>query len=387
MTALVHPIRRVLVYRLGSLGDAVVALPALRLVARAFPEAARVLLTNSNASSQAVPMMDVLQSTGLIHGCIEYPIGMRNVRALWDLRRQIRELRPQVLVYLAEPRGCIKAWRDALYFTACGIPRLYGVPFFARLQMSLPVDDSAFEYEGARLLRCIRALGRFDLNAPGAFDLALTQAEHMAAQGALGALGADRSLIAISIGAKDNVKDWGDWNWAALLMRLRDRLPGWGLVLLGADVERDRSQALLEQWQGAGLNLCGTLSVRQSAAVLSHARVFCGHDSGPLHLAAAVRTPCVAVFSSRNLPGVWFPYGTQHKVIYHRIECEGCKRALCLDRDKECMRSITVDEVLRAVVRIIGRGQSGLCREETVGGIQADTGVRTTQRVFANEKL
>jgi ADP-heptose:LPS heptosyltransferase len=382
MTAFVHPVRRVLVYRLGSLGDTVVALPALRLVARAFPEAERVLLTNFNVSSQAAPMMDVLQSTGLVHGCIEYPIGMRDVRALWALRRQIHKLRPQALVYLAEPRGCIKAWRDALFFAACGIPRLYGVPFSARLQASLPVDDSAFEYEGARLLRCIRALGRLDLNAPGAFDLALTRAEHNAAQHALDAVAADGPLIAVSIGTKEDVNDWGDRNWAALLARLCERLPGWSLVLLGADVERHRSQALLEQWRGVGLNLCGRLSVRESAAVLNRARLFCGHDSGPLHLAVAVGTPCVGIFSSRNLPGVWFPYGSQHEVIYHRIDCEGCQREVCPDRNKECIRSITVDEVLGAVMRVIDRSRSALGREVTATGVEVNSRVRTPQRVF-----
>jgi ADP-heptose:LPS heptosyltransferase len=375
-----------LIYRLGSLGDTVVALPALRLVARAFPEAERVLLTNFNVSSQAAPMMDVLQSTGLIHGCVEYPIGIRDVRSLWALRRQIHGLRPQALVYLAEPRGCIKAWRDALFFTACGIPRLYGVPFSAQLQASLPVDDSAFEYEGARLLRCIQKLGRLDLNAAGAFDLTLTEAEHIAAQRALAALAADGPLIAISIGAKDDVKDWEDAKWMDLVARLRARLPRWSLVLLGSKVEHHRSQVLLEQWRGAGLNLCGRLSVRESAAVLSRARFFCGHDSGPLHLAAAVGTPCVAVFSSRNLPGVWFPYGSQHEVIYHRIDCEGCKLEVCPDRNKECIRSITVDEVLAAVMRIIERSRSGRGREEVAGRVEADTGIRTPQRVFENEK-
>jgi ADP-heptose:LPS heptosyltransferase len=386
MTAFVHPARRVLIYRLGSLGDTVVALPALRLVAHAFPEAERVLLTNFNVSSKAAPMMDVLQSTGLVHGCIEYPIGIRDVRALWVLRRQIHELRPQALVYMAEPRGRIKAWRDALFFATCGIRRLYGVPFSARRQASLPVSDSVYEYEGARLLRCIRALGRLDLNAPDAFDLALTQVEHVAAQRGLAALGADRPLIAISIGAKDEVKDWGDGNWAALLARLCERLPGWSLVLVGADVERHRSQALLEPWRGGKLNLCGRLSVRESAAVLSRARLFCGHDSGPLHLAAAVGTPCVAIFSSRNLPGVWFPYGSQHEAIYHRIDCEACQRAVCSDRNKECIRSITVDEVLGAVMRIVDRGQSGLGREETATSVQVDARVRTPQRVFKKEK-
>src|SRR2546427_697419 len=58
--------------------------------------------------------------------------------------------------------------------------------------------------------------------------------------------------------------------------------------MIGAADERARSEALLSHWLGSGANLCGQSSVRESAAVLTHARVYLGHDSGPMHLAAAV---------------------------------------------------------------------------------------------------
>ena len=70
-----------------------------------------------------------------------------------------------------------------------------------------------------------------------------------------------------------------------------------------------------------------------------------GHDSGPMHLAAAVDTPCVAIFSSRNYLGEWFPQGTGHRVLYHPIECQGCRLDVCEDRARACMNSIAVDEV------------------------------------------
>ncbi len=72
----------ILIYRLGSLGDTVVALPALKLVARAFPDAERWMLTNFSTSAKAAPMAAVLAGMGLVHGYIEYPIGMRSPRAL-----------------------------------------------------------------------------------------------------------------------------------------------------------------------------------------------------------------------------------------------------------------------------------------------------------------
>ena len=62
---------------------------------------------------------------------------------------------------------------------------------------------------------------------------------------------------------------------------------------------------------------------------MAKAELFLGHDSGPMHLAANVGTPCVAVFSARCHPGVWFPRGTGHQVIYHETECAGCMLFTC----------------------------------------------------------
>jgi ADP-heptose:LPS heptosyltransferase len=323
------------------------------MVARAYPDAERYVLTNFSVNDKAAPVAQILEGVGLVHGYLEYPIGVRDLGALWILRRRIRELRPDVLVYLAAPRGRLKAWRDALFFRACGIPRLIGVPFAAKYQRPLQLYGGRYEYEGARLARCIAALGDAGLNDPGAFELSLTKTEHQIAQSTLDVLGDGRPLLAVSIGAKDDVKDWGDTNWLALFERLGGQLPDWGLIMLGAEVERQRSAALLKHWPGDALNLCGRLSVRESAAALTHATLYCGHDSGPMHLAAAVGTPCVAIFSSRNVPGEWFPYGSQHRVIYHSIDCQGCRLKVCVKRNKACIRSITVDEVLTAVMQVL----------------------------------
>ena len=346
-------VRRILIYRLGSLGDTVVALPALRLVAKAFPDAERWVLTNFTVNAKAAPMAAVLDGTGLVHGYLGYPLGLRDVAGLLRLRRDLRRLRPDALVYLAAPRGRTRVWRDALFFRACGIDRLIGVPYGLEQQRPRRLDGGLYEHAGARLARCLRSLGDASLDAPDAFDLALSEAEHQAAVRALGPLADGRPLLMASIGAKVDVKDWEDGNWSALLARLGARLPEWGLAMLGAADERARSDALAANWPGNRANLCGRLTVRESAAALTRARIYLGHDSGPMHLAAAVGTPCVAVFSSRNLPGEWFPYGDRHRVLYHSISCQGCRLEVCVERQKACIRSITVDQVARSVLDLV----------------------------------
>jgi ADP-heptose:LPS heptosyltransferase len=165
-------------------------------------------------------------------------------------------------------------------------------------------------------------------------------------------------MVAVSIGTKVQAKDWGRENWRLLLGRLARALPGWVLVLVGSEDEGDASEFAAEGWREAGgcavVNLCGKLTPRESAAAISFARIFIGHDSGPMHLAAAVQVPCVAIFAARNIPRVWFPFGEQHRVIYHRVDCMGCGLETCIVEGKKCILSITVDEVMSAVAEVLG---------------------------------
>ncbi len=70
-------------------------------------------------------------------------------------------------------------------------------------------------------------------------------------------------------------------------------------------------------------------------------------------IVAAVGTPCVTIFSACNKPGVWFPYGRRHKVIYHQTECYGCGLDTCEHEGKRCITSIEVKDVFEAVKKIL----------------------------------
>jgi len=349
----------ILIYRLGSLGDTVVALPALKLVARAFPDAERWVLTNFSVSAKAAPMAAVLAGMGLVHGYIEYPVGLRSPRALWALRRRLRASGADTLVYLAAPRGRWQTWRDALFFRACGIRHLVAVPYRDDQRQARRLADGLQEAEGARLARCISALGDARIDDPASHDLALTTDEIEQADRALSALHG-RRLLNVSIGTKADARDWEDARWQPLLERLARRYPDAGLVLDGARSEYERCERLAASWAGRYVNLCGTLSVRASAAVLMRSDVFIGHNSGPMHLAAAVGTRCVAIFASNYRPGEWFPHGQGHRVLYTRIACEGCRLDVCIEKDKACIRSISVEAVEQAVADVLDAAQDSV---------------------------
>jgi ADP-heptose:LPS heptosyltransferase len=176
------------------------------------------------------------------------------------------------------------------------------------------------EPEALRLGRRLAELGDIDFNDAHNWDLRLSANEIGEAASIFGKTfstgqhDGSRRILGLSIGTKQAINDWGDANWRVVLQALRDL--DYGLIMFGGPEDRQRSQALAESWSGAVLNLCGKISPRLSAAMLKHVRLFLCHDSGPMHLAAAVGTQCVAVFSRLNPPGRWFPFGPGHKILY-----------------------------------------------------------------------
>jgi heptosyltransferase-3 len=304
-------------------------------------------------------MATLLEGTGLVHDYFWFPAsteGRSRLGPMMSLAKQIRAWKPDVLIYMHEQRGLKIAIRDAALFRLIGIRRVIGVPLTRELQRRAYNEQTElFEHRSEYLTRSLAELGDAKLALRSSWDLNISHAEHAQAAAAIDALSQCPGMLAMSIGTKADANDWGDANWRSLLKSLGGQLPGWGLVALGAPVEQERTSELLSSWAGPKLSLCGALSVRESGAVLQRASLFVGHDSGPMHLAAAVGTPCAAVFSARNLPGIWFPHGTDHKVFYKRTECAGCQLTTCVEFNKKCITSVTVEEVTISVMRMLER--------------------------------
>ena len=310
---------RVVIYRLGSLGDTVAALPCFHLIERAFPDAERLVLTNVPVSTKAAPLEAILSEGGFIHGAIPYPVGIRNPLALARLALRLRRLRTDTLVYLAESRGVRTAKRDVAFFRLAGFKRIVGAPVTEDDNRPRIDPEGHRERETARLARRLEELGPIDLTDRAGWNLRLTDAERATGREALGPL-ADRPFVAVNTGGKAAEKDWGEANWTALLGSLSTALPGRGLVFVGAPDDVERAARLSPAWTaGEVVDLCGKLGPRESAAALAHAELFVGHDSGPLHLADAVDTPAIGLFGDFNEPKVWHPAGPTTQVI-HRME-------------------------------------------------------------------
>ncbi len=310
-------VERIVIYRLGSLGDTVVALPCFHKIAAAFPNAERLVLTNIPVSAKAAPLPSILQNSGLVHGFLTYPVGVRSLRALWDLARQLRGLRASTLVYLTIPRGGFTVERDYLFFRLCGFTRIIGAPFSreARNQRIDP-QTGAFDYEARRLASTMRTLGPIDLDDRAGWDLHLTEGERAAGAGMLVPF-EGRPFIATNMGGKKVEAHWGNANWRNLFLELARTHGAFGLLVVGSAEDAPAVETVTAGWPGPVVNACGALAPRETAGALERASLFVGHDSGPMHLASACGVRCVALFGSFNEPRSWHPYGSAHRIIHN----------------------------------------------------------------------
>jgi ADP-heptose:LPS heptosyltransferase len=308
-------IRRVLIHRPGSLGDTVVALPCLRLIRRSFPDAELRVLTNAPVARSAPPFAAVVDGSGLIDGYFEYPIGLRSLPRLGRLAREIRRWRPEILIYLARRERLGQVRRDAIFFRACGISRMVGLPLTRDLLTNRRHPDGTFEREAERLARNMAALGAIDPTDRSAWELGLGESDRARSRSLIAEHIGSQPFIAISVGTKQAANDWGGDSWHTVAEQLC-RLYPYKLVFIGAEEDRAPSDGVIEGLGERAVNLCGRLTVRQSAALIEAAALFVGHDSGPMHLAAAVGTPLVAVFSRLWPPGIWYPLGSRAATLY-----------------------------------------------------------------------
>jgi ADP-heptose:LPS heptosyltransferase len=323
----------VVIFRIGSIGDTIVALPCFHAIARTFPRHRRILLTNTVDSTRQSSVETLLHGTRLVHETLHFPAGGGSLRCSMALARQLRRLNPEVLVHLTPRTTALQVYRDLLFFRTAGVRNIIGAPLTVGMrECNVDPATGALEHEAERLARILAPRIAVDLDSPG-WQLRLSPAEQGTAERWLSELPPWCPIVAVSPGARVPAKDWGEDRWEALIGLMRQRLPAVSLVFVGAPDERMLVERLSAQWTGAKLNLCGKLTPRESAAVLGRCHLLLCHDSGPMHLAASQGTRCIALFGNFNRPRQWFPYGADHTVIH---QADG-------------VRAISVEQVTEAV--------------------------------------
>src|SRR5437762_363249 len=311
-------LKKILVFRIGHLGDTIVALPAFWALRDAFPNANISLLSNYDPDNpDYVTGRNVLPDNGLFDGWLTYPSSIGSMRTLYarlKLLAKIRREKFDAVVYLmTRNRTPRQIARDVRFFRLAGINSIFGVDNLKRnlFVSPIPVPTPEVTSEADFLIECLEADGVPVTNRT--HDLALTDTEKSFAEKWL-SNNVDENFgprVAVAPGSKWESKVWSEERFAAVISKLIDRF-GIYPIVFGDAGDREAGNRLLRKW-GTGVNAAGELTVRQSAALLERCDLYVGNDTGVMHLAGAVGTPCVAIFAAVDWIGRWKPFGESNR--------------------------------------------------------------------------
>ncbi len=342
---------RILVYRIGQLGDTLVALPAFHAIRKLHPAAEITLLSDQAVGPKGIGAPQLLSNTGLVDHFVTYLVPRSGsfllLRRFFDslgLWWKLRKNKYDLAFYLAPShRPPTSVRRDSLIFRSLGISRLFG--FGITSSNPLPTNISEADF----LLERLRADG-VSVPALGQGDMSLRVLDEELAGyrewATTNKFPHDRIWVAIGAGSKMPSKQWPVERYAAVAKELFRRyriVP----IVVGSSDERGLGDHIIRE-VGSGLNACGDLNIKESLVALGKCLFYLGNDTGTMHLAACAKRPCIAVFSYRARKDSWFPYGVPHRVLRHDVHCKGCELVVCVEHANRCLTEISSDQVLAA---------------------------------------
>jgi heptosyltransferase-3 len=162
----------------------------------------------------------------------------------------------------------------------------------------------------------------------------------------------DRPFIVLHPGARRWYKSWPLDYFSQLGDRITQEL-SIPVVLAGGAGDTEAVRTIQKNMASSCINMAAQFNLRELAGLMKRASLCVVNDSAPMHLAAAVATPTVALFGLTD-PKYWAPLGPNHLVLYRECPCRpyGHRRE-CPEGDNRCMSKISVDEVFESVQSVL----------------------------------
>jgi heptosyltransferase-2 len=343
-------LKRVVVRIPNWVGDAVMAVPALRQL--------RQLLPQSHITVVARPgPADILIDADFIDDVLVND--RRGLASAWTQAREWRR-RSFDLALLFQ-----NAFEAAAIAFLAGVSNRIGYQTERRgflLTHSLPLPiwkderHESFYYLNivAELERLISGEARPEITEPR-FDLHVSDDRKQEALHSLQDQGArmNAPLAVLCPGSiNSRAKRWPAERYAELADRLAQS--GATVALIGSPGELDVSKEVCQHARHRPIMLTGKTTVAEATAVISLADVLITNDTGPAHIGAALHTPTLVIFGPTN-PLTTYPYSASAEVIRRPPDCAPCMLRDC-PIDHRCMTAITPEEVFeRASVFISQR--------------------------------
>ncbi|MBN2283095.1 MAG: lipopolysaccharide heptosyltransferase II [Deltaproteobacteria bacterium] len=345
----------ILIVKLSAIGDVVHTLPSLSAIRDRYPRA-HITWVIEEASADLIanhPALDRVLVSRRKGWLRELQRSGKTRPALAEMAEFIRGLRDRSYDVVIDFHGLFKS---ALIVALSGGKRKIGYDSMQELSglfLNEKVPEDMSKHAVDRYLDLARHLGA-DPNRVE-FTIAVDNDNRLRVSKLLEAhdINITAPFIAVNPVAFWETKLWEDEKFARLCDRIGEELDI-PVIITGGGGEK-RLERIAGMTRGPCVNLQGKTTLRDLAYLYQKARLVVTTDSGPMHVAAAMGTPVVALFGPTD-PVRTGPYGEGHRVIRKNLPCSPCFLKTC--KTMQCMKEISVDEVFQAVVEKIGNRDS-----------------------------
>lgn len=318
------------------IGDSILALPAMANLKQNFPESELWVAANEWVG-------DLFRMANYFEGIIPLP-GQNNLKNLNFSARELRKSTFDLGILLTNSFG------SALLFYLARIPQRWGYKRDSRgflLTRGVPVQNRAnLSHQVHYYLDLISCLGL--KNYTTELNLSLDQRELARGKKWLESLNIDtkKPLVIINPGAfYGPAKRWPASKYSELASILQEKNNA-QILIIGSETEIPLAERIATDMHEKPFILAGQTSLSELAAVINFSSVFISNDSGPMHLANALKIPIVALFGPTD-PQRTGPYQNPYILFHKGAPCWPCSYREC-PFDHRCMMSITPQEVFEA---------------------------------------
>ncbi len=329
--------RHILFIKPSSLGDIVHAMPACAAIHRAYPKARLTWLVKRKWA-----------------GLVERIDGVDRVwpveSTLKGWLSQVSPLRAERFDLVVDLQGLFRSaaigWLGGSSLLVGFANGREGSPWFYSRRVPVPqLEMHAVD----RYLLVAKAVGAVESGAPE-FRFHIPQTDYEEVDGLLNRSGItpETRWVAMNVSARWPTKRWPAASFAEVADRLQQDGSG-AAVMIGAPDERADVAAVIGMMKTPAIDLAGATTVGLLPALLSRASLLITNDSGPMHIAAAVGTPVVALFGPTSAARTG-PYGLGHRVLTTELSCRPCLSRTCQNPVQlECLTRISPEQVFGAV--------------------------------------
>ncbi|MBI4341008.1 MAG: lipopolysaccharide heptosyltransferase II [Candidatus Omnitrophica bacterium] len=338
--------KRIVVIRLDRLGDVILSTPVVEALRRRYPHAFIAMMVRSSCA-------EAVEGNPFLNEVIRYDKEGAHHHP-WATARFARALRrfefDTALILHPSNRSHWIAW-------LAGIPARIG---YDRKQSWLLTHrlphrkQEGVQHEAAYAAQMLEVFGITAVPLRPFVPVAPRAIEQVEALLAQASIHSGEPLVAIHPSASCVSKRWRPERFAAVADRLAAERAV-RLCLVAGSADAVYAQQVAHAMRQPAVNFAGRLSVAELAALLQRCRLLISNDSGPVHVAAAVGTPVVAIFG-RNQAGLspkrWGPLGEGHVVLHKEVGCVTCLAHQC-DINFLCLNTLSVDEVFDAACSVL----------------------------------